>query len=217
MMIHTVFVDMAGFSAITDVYGDASALAILERFEALVLNAVGQSGTVAKWIGDEAMLVFADPATAILAMGRLIPASRTIAEIPLIRVALHDGPVVERNDDVFGATVNIASRIADAASRLGIASHSLGSRALRSVTKPVELHSVHVAREIDPAWIDPVCKMAASQSTFETRPPGRALVLFRRLRASLQGIAGHIPGVFRKIAGWLGRQPRYRRRARTML
>ena len=35
------FVDLAGFSAIADVYGDASAIAILGRFEELVRQALG--------------------------------------------------------------------------------------------------------------------------------------------------------------------------------
>src|SRR6476619_4241495 len=35
------FVDLAGFSALTDVYGDASAIAVLQRFEELVGEALG--------------------------------------------------------------------------------------------------------------------------------------------------------------------------------
>ena len=58
------FVDLAGFSAITDVYGDVSAIAVLGRFEELVSQALGGLGAPIKWIGDEAMLGFPDPATA---------------------------------------------------------------------------------------------------------------------------------------------------------
>ena len=38
------FVDLAGFSAITDVYGDASAIAVLGHFEELVRQALGGLG-----------------------------------------------------------------------------------------------------------------------------------------------------------------------------
>ena len=38
------FVDLAGFSAIADVYGDASAIAVLGRFEELVRQASEGSG-----------------------------------------------------------------------------------------------------------------------------------------------------------------------------
>jgi GGDEF domain-containing protein len=54
------FVDLAGFSAITDVYGDASAIAVLGCFEELVRQALGGLGPPIKWIGDEAMFGFPD-------------------------------------------------------------------------------------------------------------------------------------------------------------
>ena len=106
------FVDLAGFSAITDVYGDASAIAVLERFEALVGEALGPLGAPIKWIGDEAMFGFPDPATALQVLGRLLPACRAEPRIPLTRTALNHGPVLRRSNDLFGSTVNIAARIA---------------------------------------------------------------------------------------------------------
>ncbi len=45
------FVDLAGFSAIADVYGDASALAVLGHFEELVREALGGLSPPIKWIG----------------------------------------------------------------------------------------------------------------------------------------------------------------------
>ena len=43
------FVDLAGFSAITDVYGDASAIRVLGHFEELVSQALGELGPPIKW------------------------------------------------------------------------------------------------------------------------------------------------------------------------
>jgi class 3 adenylate cyclase len=59
------FVDLAGFSAITDVYGDQAAIRLLEVFERLVSEALAGHAPPIKWIGDEAMLAFSDPATAL--------------------------------------------------------------------------------------------------------------------------------------------------------
>ena len=72
------FVDLAGFSAITDVYGDASAIAVLGHFEELVRQALGGLGPPIKWIGDEAMFGFPDPDTALQVLGRLLPACRSL-------------------------------------------------------------------------------------------------------------------------------------------
>src|SRR5438128_1228876 len=85
------FVDLAGFSAITDVYGDASAIAVLGRFEELVRQALGGLGPPIKWIGDEAMFGFPDPATALQVLGRLLPACRSEPRIPLTRTGLNHG------------------------------------------------------------------------------------------------------------------------------
>lgn len=205
------FVDLAGFSAITDVYGDASAIAVLERFEELVREALDGVGPPIKWIGDEAMFGFPDPATALQILGRLLPACRSEPRIPLTRTALHHGPVLRRANDLFGSTVNIAARIAalaspgqllatrpvaDIAAASGIVIQDMGSVALRSIADHVPLFSVELAPAFDPAWIDPVCKMHAPYSAYRrTAPTGpwfcseRCAEAYRRSPATYPGVA----------------------------
>ena len=105
------FVDLAGFSAITDVFGDESAIAILEIFEGMVGEALEEHEPPIKWIGDEAMLAFPEPEVAIQALGKLLQACRNEPRLPLTRAGLHHGPVIRRAGDIFGSTVNIAARI----------------------------------------------------------------------------------------------------------
>ena len=180
------FVDLAGFSAITDVYGDASAIAVLERFEELVREALGGLGQPIKWIGDEAMFGFPDPATALEVLGRLLPACRSEPRIPLTRTGLNHGPVLRRANDLFGSTVNIAARIAafaspgqllatepvaDIATASGIVAREIGKVALRSIAGRVPLYSIELAPAFDPAWIDPVCKMHAPFAAYRRTTP----------------------------------------------
>lgn len=180
------FVDLAGFSAITDVYGDASAIAVLERFEELVGQALGGVGPPIKWIGDEAMFGFPDPATALQVLGRLLPACRSEPRIPLTRTALNHGPVLRRSNDLFGSTVNVAARIAalaspgqllatqpvaDIAIASGIVARDIGKVALRSIADHVPLYSIELAPAYDPAWIDPVCKMHAPYEAYRRATP----------------------------------------------
>ncbi len=180
------FVDLAGFSAIADVYGDASAIAVLGRFEALVREALGGLGQPIKWIGDEAMFGFPDPATALQVLGRLLPACRAEPRIPLTRTGLNHGPVLRRANDLFGSTVNVAARIAalakpgqllatqpvaDVAAASGIVVHDIGKVALRSIAGRMALHAIELAPAFDPAWIDPVCKMHAPFSAYRRAPP----------------------------------------------
>jgi adenylate cyclase len=180
------FIDLAGFSAIADVYGDASAIAILEVFEGMVRDALSAYGPPVKWIGDEAMLSFPEPESAIQALGTLLPACRNEPRLPLTRTGLNHGPVVRRAGDLFGSTVNIASRIAalaapgqllatqavaDAAAAKGIFVRDLGKVALRSVAGEVPLCEIELAPSPDPAWIDPVCKMHAPYASYRRAGP----------------------------------------------
>ena len=170
------FVDLAGFSALTDVHGDAAAIRVLRRFEAFVHDALGGHGPPIKWIGDEAMFGFPDPATALEVLGRLLPACRSEPAIPLTRTGLNHGPVLRRANDLFGSTVNVAARItgkaapgqllatqpvADVAAESGIVTKPIGHVRLRSIAGRVPLYSIELAPASDPLWICPVCKMHA--------------------------------------------------------
>ncbi len=180
------FVDLAGFSALTDVFGDASAIAVLQRFEELVSQALDGHGPPIKWIGDEAMFGFPDPATAIQVLGRLIPACQAEPRIPLTRTGINHGPVLRRSKDIFGSTVNVAARIAalaspgqllapqsvaDVAAEAGIVVRDIGKLALRSIADQVSLYSIEFAPAFDPAWIDPVCKMLAPYAAYRKDTP----------------------------------------------
>jgi adenylate cyclase len=180
------FVDLAGFSAITDVFGDESAIATLEIFEGMVGEALEEHDPPIKWIGDEAMLAFPGPEFAIQALGKLLQACRSEPRLPLTRAGLHHGPVIRRAGDIFGATVNIAARItalatpgqllatqsiADVAVAKGILVRDLGKTALRSVADEISLYAIELAPHPDPTWIDPVCKMHAPYASYRRASP----------------------------------------------
>lgn len=180
------FIDLAGFSAIADVYGDAAAIDVLEIFETKVREALADCEPPIKWIGDEAMLCFPGPEPAIQALGTLLQACRDEPRLPLTRSALNHGPVVRRGNDIFGSTVNVAARIAalaapgqllatrpiaEAAEAKGILVQDLGEVALRSVADEVPLYEIGLAPSADPAWIDPVCKMHAPYEFYRRASP----------------------------------------------
>jgi adenylate cyclase len=206
------FVDLAGFSAITDVYGDASAIAVLGRFEELVRQALGGLGPPIKWIGDEAMFGFPDPATALQVLGRLLPACRSEPRIPLTRTALNHGPLLRRGNDLFGSTVNIAARIAalaspgqllatqsvaDVAAASGIVVRDLGKVALRSIVDHVPLYSIELAPAFDSAWIDPVCKMHAPYAAYRRNTPTGPWFCSERCAEAYRRSPEAYPGVSR--------------------
>ena len=175
------FIDLAGFSASTDVYGDERALLMLQLFEDIVHTTLGDRAPL-KWIGDEVMLAFDDCAPALNVLGTILTQCREEMRLPLTRTGVHCGPVLRRAGDVFGSTVNVASRLtalagpgellttqamADAAIAAGVAVEDRGEHQLRSVATPLKIFAIAVTPAADPRWIDPVCKMHAPLEAYE--------------------------------------------------
>lgn len=106
------FADMAAFTALTRRSSESELRTVLERFETLATDIVGaHHGQIVKTIGDEVLFVADRPAdSAEIALG-LLDAVEQDDTLPPLRVGVAAGPVVSRLGDVFGATVNIASRL----------------------------------------------------------------------------------------------------------
>lgn len=106
------FADLVGFTALAQQVSDEQLADIVDQFERLAYDVVvAGGGRVVKMIGDEVMFLVEDPVMAAeIALG-LADASRDAAELGDVRVGLALGPVLEREGDAYGATVNLASRI----------------------------------------------------------------------------------------------------------
>lgn len=106
------FADMAAFTAFTRRSSESELRGVLERFETVATDIVGEHhGQIVKTIGDEVLFVTDRPVDGARIALALIEASEQDDELPELRVGLAAGPVVSRLGDVFGQTVNIASRL----------------------------------------------------------------------------------------------------------
>ena len=76
--------------------------------------ATRHGGRLIKLLGDGAMLRLADAAVGVSAALELVE-TMSGEGVVSSHAGVHAGPVIERDLDVFGQTVNLASRIADAA------------------------------------------------------------------------------------------------------
>ncbi len=106
------FADMSGFTALTRKATETELREVLGAFEAATTEVVGaHNGRIVKTIGDEVLFVADAPADgAEIALG-LHAAAAADDRLPPLRVGLAAGPVVSRLGDVYGSTVNIASRL----------------------------------------------------------------------------------------------------------
>jgi adenylate cyclase len=111
------FVDIVGFTSRSKELDESELVAWLEYFEAECSGlVVDHGGRVIKNIGDEVLFVAEDVAQA--ADAALIMTARGSDpddEFPEVRAGLAYGDVVSRLGDVFGPTVNVASRLTSVA------------------------------------------------------------------------------------------------------
>ena len=105
------FADLVGFTALAQQVTDEELAEVVDQFERMAYDVVvAGGGRVVKMIGDEVMFLVEDPRMAAeIALG-LADASRDAAGLGDVRVGLAYGPVLEREGDAYGATVNLASR-----------------------------------------------------------------------------------------------------------
>jgi class 3 adenylate cyclase len=110
------FVDLCGFTAFTEHFGDERTVIVLASFRTRVREIAARRGVrVTKWLGDGAMLSSVDTQAVVsrgLELGFTAPGL-----VPLeIRAGLARGPVIMfEGDDYIGRATNVASRLCDAA------------------------------------------------------------------------------------------------------
>lgn len=168
------FVDIAGFTALTETHGGDAAADLVDRFMALVREALDGRGRVVDRAGDAVFVVAPAPDPALDFLVHLFEAASKEPDFPILRAGLHHGEAVEREGAYFGAAVNLAARIAAqagggealatqevsaAAASRGIPATSLGARRLRNVRAAVEIFSLELSGEQQAPTLDPVCRM----------------------------------------------------------
>jgi class 3 adenylate cyclase len=109
------FVDLSGFTRLTEERGDAEAAALAARLADIVRDSPPRHrGEAVKWVGDGVMMRFRDPAGAVLS-GLDIVRDAPAAGLPPAHVGVAAGPIIRQGGDYYGRTVNLASRISDRA------------------------------------------------------------------------------------------------------
>jgi adenylate cyclase len=150
------FMDITGYTRLTEERGDEAAADLAGRLAILVRRCSQEhGGQPVKWLGDGVMFFFPDPGQGVLAALDMVEGVAAEA-IPPAHVGIHAGRVVFQEGDYFGRTVNIASRIAeyarpgevlvsqdvvDAADGTPVSFTEIGPVELRGVSGALRLHA----------------------------------------------------------------------------
>ncbi len=188
MRVHRsfAFVDVSGFTALTELEGDERAVDVLTAFRALLRDICARRGVrIAKWLGDGVMLVCVSTRPlleTILEIHYVVSVVSGPVETVSIRSGLTAGEVIlMEGDDYIGHSVNVAARLCDQAPpgealaapsvveelpSWGVA-RSQTEVALRGVGKPVPATSITMAAPGPDALYDPICGLPLSHDTAE--------------------------------------------------
>jgi adenylate cyclase len=156
---HTfMFADISGFSRIAEESGDETAAELALSFLSTAGRLASEHGAVVvKCLGDGVMVHGRDAAS-MVSLGIALHLECEAQGLPApIHVGLHTGGAILRSGDWWGATVNIAARVADAAApgellltdatraaagaRLGARLRAHGRLRFKNIGSPVRVHS----------------------------------------------------------------------------
>lgn len=116
-LMSVCFIDIVGYTTQSRSLDGPELVAWVDGFEQDATTlVVDHGGQVIKTIGDEVLFTVADPAAAVaIAMELTARGADEDDPFPAVRAGIAHGAVVRRLGDVFGSTVNAASRLTSAA------------------------------------------------------------------------------------------------------
>ena len=164
-----MFTDIVGYSAIVD-KNQSHAMELLSMHDKIIEPIIKENnGRIIKKIGDAIFAEYSNPSESIQA------AQKTQVELSkrnsvcnpkdkiVIRIGLHIGDVIRKDDDLFGHDVNLCSRIESIAPVGGIACSSnlisslsnkknvhhreMGYIKLKNITHPQQLYKIYLSKE----------------------------------------------------------------------
>jgi adenylate cyclase len=110
------FADLVGFTAQTQELPEHQLAEVVGRFETIAFDlASAHGGRVVKMIGDEVMFTCDDVISGAELALDMAATYRQDDHLSDVRVGLASGRVLERDGDVFGSVVNLASRVTNVA------------------------------------------------------------------------------------------------------
>ena len=161
-LVAIMFTDIAGYTKLME-SDESSTLSLLEKNHSIHEKLIRKyEGRIIKEIGDGFLTVFESSYNAVLCAAAIIHEIEK-AGIPL-RIGIHQGDVVIKDQDILGKGVNIANRIQEMAktnqllvssgvygsivNKKGIYSEIIGVFTLKNVEERLKLYSIYVDRSL---------------------------------------------------------------------
>jgi adenylate cyclase len=191
--IAILIADLSGYTALTEVHGPSAAADIIDTYVDLVQTSLVGNSRLHGRTGDE-VLIISDAADALLATSvLLLQKAHRQPEFLQLHGALHYGRVLNRNNDYFGNTVNLTSRMASKANagtmvcstdfiqalnnKEVLQFHSKGKYSFKNVSEEKEVFELIIDRP-DTYYTDPICRMLVNVAQSQYMHPINTDILF---------------------------------------
>ena len=185
-----LFADVSGSTRLYETEGDDAALDAIGRcIGRLSQAAAATGGRVLKTMGDEVMVLFPTADAAANGASEMHAAVATLPPVNGtklgVRIGFHSGPVIQRGNDVFGDTVNLAARLVEHAQKGQIVTSEETlqqlSPALRACSR--RLHAIPIKGKADRGGLCEIEWRPASDTTTDAapRPEARSAAVALRL------------------------------------
>jgi class 3 adenylate cyclase/YHS domain-containing protein len=180
--------DLAGYTALTEAHGSLEAARVVRRYAELTMAVLEPGLELVEQLGDQVLIVGADPGRALLTAVRLREVVEAEPLFPTIRAGLDAGPCHVEGRRYFAAALNVAARVAayarpgqvlctervarSARDVPGLALQALGAVRFKNVPVPVPVVAVRGNGGTEQSdAVDPVCQMRVSPETAPARLP----------------------------------------------
>ena len=204
--------DLCGYTALTETHGALKASETVLRFVRLAKACLEPGVAIVDSIGDAVFCSGEDTLAVVRTAMRLRDLVEREADFLRVSIGVHRGPVVEREGRLFGAPINLTSRLAAhaggsqilctepiARAIAGCAEAELrrvGEQHFKNVARPVTLYELLPgAGKRSATVIDPVCRMQVSADS-----PAATLVnagvTYRFCSTECARIFAQAPGVY---------------------
>ena len=172
--IAILIADLSGYTALTETHGSSTAADMIDKFLEIVNDCLVGESKLHQCVGDEVLII--SPSVEHLASTAVMLIQNCSKEHNFLQVhgGLHHGKILKRNNNYFGAAINLTSRIAAKANKgtfwcsntfvnalpdkSRFTFYPKGMHSFKNVSEENEVFEL-IIENTNPFHIDPVCRM----------------------------------------------------------
>jgi class 3 adenylate cyclase/YHS domain-containing protein len=185
--------DLSGYTALTETHGPHGAADMVEKYISIVQDCLVGDSHLHGVVGDEIVVISSSPDHLLYTTLLLIQKTSKEEKFLQVHGALHFGKILKRNNNYFGTTINLASRITNQAApgtfwcsheyvrALSDAStftfESKGKHSFKNISEEKEVFEL-ITDHPKAFIIDPVCRMIIHDAANAVQHPEIPDLLF---------------------------------------